>query len=261
MSVRDAVPAAEWEARVELAACYRIVARLGMGSLIYNHITARVPGTDDQFLINPFGLLYEEVTASSLLRIDLAGNVLAAPPGPYGFNHAGYIIHSAIHGARHDVGCVLHTHTRAGIGVASLQDGLLPLTQNALRFLDRVGYHDFEGTVVETGERERLVAALGGHDVLILRNHGLLTCGRTVGEALLLMITLEFACQLQMDLLASGAALVPIPPNVQQKTARVLGGRGVRKSDAEGRLGDWNGKREWEALVRQQDRIDPSYRD
>jgi ribulose-5-phosphate 4-epimerase/fuculose-1-phosphate aldolase len=257
----DSVSAAEWNTRVELAACYRIVARHGMASLIYNHITARVPGADDHFLINPFGLLYEEITASSLVKIDLAGNVLSAPDLPYGFNHAGYIIHSAVHGARHDVGCVLHTHTRAGIGVATMKDGLLPLTQNALRFLGRVGYHEFEGTVVEAGERVRLVAALGQHDVLILRNHGLLTCGRTIAEAFLLMVTLEFACQLQMDLLASGAQLVPIAPEVQEKTARVLGGRGVRKSEAEGKLSDWTGRLEWEALLRQQDRIDPSYRD
>ena len=253
---------AERQARIELAACYRIVARCGMDSLIYNHITARVPDSPGHFLINPFGLLYEEITASSLLKIDIEGNVIAAPDLPYGFNHAGYIIHSAIHDARHDVGCVLHTHTRAGIGVASMRDGLMPLTQNALRFYGRVAYHDFEGPVVELGERNRLVAALGERDVLILRNHGLLTCGRSVAEAFLLMYTLEFACKLQMDLLATGQQLVPIPDDVREKTARVLGGRGTRRqTEAEGKLSDWTGALEWDALRRRLDREDPSYRD
>jgi ribulose-5-phosphate 4-epimerase/fuculose-1-phosphate aldolase len=251
----------ERAARIELAACYRIVARCGMGSLVYNHITARVPGTD-HFLINPFGLLYEEITASSLIKVDLEGNVLSAPDLPYGFNHAGYIIHSAIHGARSDVHCVLHTHTPAGIGVATMKCGLLPITQNALRFLDRVAYHDFEGTVVEPEERGRLVAALGALDVMILRNHGLLTCGRTVAEAFFLMYTLEFACKLQMQLLASGQELTPISREVQEKTARVLGGPGTRHATpAEGRLSDWTGRMEWEALRRQLDREDLSYRD
>lgn len=252
---------AEREARVELAACYRIVARCGMDNLVYNHITARVPGSPNHFLINPFGLLYEEITASSLIKIDLEGNVLSAPDLPFGFNHAGYIIHSAIHAARHDVGCVLHTHTRAGIGVATMKCGLLPLTQNALRFLGRVAYHDFEGPVVEPGERERLVAALGALDVMILRNHGLLTCGRSVPEAYFLMHALEFACKLQMDLLASGQELTPIAPDVQQKTACVLGGPGTRRdTEAEGKLSSWTGRMEWDALKRQLDRADTSYR-
>ncbi|MEJ7931088.1 class II aldolase/adducin family protein [Ramlibacter sp. AN1015] len=254
------MPDAEWVARVELAACYRLVARAGMDSLIYNHITARVPGSAHHFLINPYGMLYGEITASSLLKVDLEGRVLTQPDARYGINHAGFIIHSAIHAARPDVACVLHTHTRAGIGVACQRPGLLPLTQNALRFLHRVAYHDFEGPAVEPDERTRLVADLGTLDVLVLRSHGLLTCGRSVPEAFLLMHTLEFACRLQMDLLASGAELVPIPPEVQEKTARVLGGPGVARSDNEARLGDWNGRREWEALLRQLDREDPSYR-
>lgn len=251
---------AEWQTRVELAACYRLVARCGMDSLIYNHITARVPGTAHHFLINPFGLLYEEITASSLLKVDLDGQVIAQPDLPYGFNHAGFIIHSAVHAARDDVACVLHTHTRAGIGVATMKSGLLPLTQNALRFLHRVAYHDFEGPAVEPDERARLVAALGELDVLILRNHGLLTCGRSIPEAFFLMYALEMACRLQMDLLASGAELVPIPPDIQEKGARVLGGPGVRRSENEGKLGNWNGQREWDALRRQLDRHDQSYR-
>ena len=246
--------------RIELAACYRLVARCGMDSLVYNHIPARVPGSPDHFLINPFGLMYGEITASSLIKIDLQGNVIAAPDLPYGVNHAGFVIHSAIHGARHDVECVLHTHTRAGICVATQQGGLQPLTQNALRFLDRVAYHDFEGPVVESGEQARLVAALGDLDVLILRNHGLLTCGRSIPHAFFLMYALEFACKLQMDLQSSGQPLIPIPRDVQEKSARVLGGPGTRRhTAAEGKLSSWTGQMEWDALKRQLDREDRSY--
>ena len=260
-SIRDEVSAEEWQVRVDLAACYRLVDYYGMTDLTYNHITARVPGREHHILINLYGLTYKEITASSLAKIDLDGEVIWKPDTDYYVNRAGYVIHGAVHRARSDVTSVLHTHTRAGIAVATQRDGLMPLTQNALRFLGRVGYHDFEGTVVEPGERERLVAALGERDVLILRNHGLLTCGRTIPEAFLLMYTLEFACQLQVDLLATGVPLIPIPPHVQEKTARVLGGRGVEKSSNEGKLGPWNGQLEWDALVRRLDREDPGYRE
>ncbi len=185
--MRDRVTEAEWATRVELAACYRLVARYGMADLIYNHITARVPGEEGHFLINPFGFLYEEITASCLFKIDLDGRVVERPDLPYEVNRAGFVIHSAVHAARHDVDCVIHTHTRAGMAVSVMECGLLPATQGALRFHDRLAYHDFEGPAVDEGERERLVSDLGSCDAMVLRNHGLLTCGRSVAEAFLLM--------------------------------------------------------------------------
>ncbi|MBK4738534.1 class II aldolase/adducin family protein [Noviherbaspirillum pedocola] len=260
-SLRGRVPDEEWRTRVDLAACYRLVAQYGMTDLIYNHITAKVPGSKDHFLINPYGLLYEEITASSLLKIDLDGNIVGERDGGYGINHAGYIIHSAIHAARHDVGCILHTHTRAGITVASMKCGLAPLTQPALRFYGRASYHDFEGPAVELGEKERLVADLGMNNVLILRNHGLLTCAPTIAEAFLLMQRLETACKIQVDLMSSNAELVEIPPEVREKSAKVFSPPTVVKEGAEGKLGDWNGMREWKALLRSLGRRDPSYRE
>ena len=176
MTIRQRISDAEWQARLDLAACYRLVARYGMADLIYNHITVRVPGEAGHILINPFGYLYEEITASCLYKIDLAGNVVDKPGDvPYEVNQAGYVIHSAIHSARHDIACVLHTHTRAGMAVATMECGLMPATQGALRFHDRIAYHAFEGPAVDEAERERLVADLGDKDVMILRNHGLLT--------------------------------------------------------------------------------------
>lgn len=159
VSARDE---AEWQIRVELAACYRLIARYGMADLIYNHITARVPGPEHHLLINPFGMLYEEITASSLIKIDLDGNAITAPEGiSYGVNRAGYVIHSAVHAARDDVTCVIHTHTRAGCAIGAMAEGLMPISQTALRFHGRIGYHDFEGPATDEAEKARLVAALG----------------------------------------------------------------------------------------------------
>lgn len=169
VSLRERVSEAEWATRVELAACYRLVARHGMADLIYNHITARVPGEEGHFLINPFGFMYEEITASSLFKIDLEGQVIERPDLPYDINQAGFVIHSAVHAARHDVACVLHTHTRAGMAVSVMACGLMPATQGALRFHERLAYHDFEGPAVDEGERERLVADLGSCDAMVLR--------------------------------------------------------------------------------------------
>ena len=181
-SVKDQVSPEEWQARVELAACYRLVDQYEMTDLIYNHITARIPGTE-HLLINLYGLLYKEITASSLVKIDVEGEIIAKPDTDYGINKSGYVIHGAIHKARPEVKCVLHTHTRAGIAVSAMNCGLLPLSQTSIRFHDHIGYHDFEGPAVDLDERERIVKDLGQHNALIMRNHGLLTCGPSVPEA------------------------------------------------------------------------------
>jgi ribulose-5-phosphate 4-epimerase/fuculose-1-phosphate aldolase len=260
--MRERVSEAEWQARLDLAACYRLVARYGMTDLIYNHITVRVPGEDGHVLINPFGYLYEEITASCLFKIDLQGRVIARPDDmPYEINHAGYVVHSAIHAARHDLACVLHTHTRAGMAVSVMECGLLPATQGALRFHNRVAYHDFEGPAVDEGERARLVADLGDKDVMILRNHGLITCGRSVAEAFLLMQRLETACKVQVDFMAANTPLHMPSAQAMEVTARVLAPPTVTdRTGAQASLGDWNGQREWSALLRQLDRDDSSWR-
>ncbi len=260
--MRERVSEAEWQARVDLAACYRLVARYGMTDLIYNHITARVPDASGQFLINPFGFLYEEITASCLFKIDLEGNVVERPDVPYEINHAGYIIHSAIHAARHDIVCVLHTHTRAGIAVSVMECGLMPATQGALRFHNRIAYHEFEGPAVDEGERARLVADMGDKDVMILRNHGLITCGRSIAEAFLLMQRLETACKVQVDFMAANTKLHMPSAEAMEKTVRILAPPTLAgREGAEASLGNWNGQREWSALLRHLDSVDPTYRD
>ena len=178
-SLRERVSAAEWQARVDLAACYRLVALFGMNDLVYNHITARVPDEEGRFLINPYGYAYEEITASSLVKIDFDGSVVLDSGTGYGVNRAGFVIHSAVHRARHDVACVIHTHSPAGMAVSALKCGLLPLTQNAM-FFGAIGTHDYEGPAIDLDEQARLVRDLGDNAALILRNHGLLTAGRTV---------------------------------------------------------------------------------
>lgn len=239
--------------RIDLAACYRLVALYGMTDLIFNHITARIPGEDAALLINPFGLLYEEVTAQSLIKIDIDGKILDPGSTDYGINRAGYVIHSAVHQARHDVQAVIHTHTRAGVAVSCMTQGLMPISQTALRFLGRTGYHDFEGPAIDEGERVRLIAALADNDALILRNHGLLTVGRTIPEAFLLMQRLETACQIQVSALAGGPPLLPSEES-QQRTATLFA---PQTGSADVSVA---GTREWPALLRQLDRIDPSYR-
>ena len=210
---------AERQVREDLAAAYRLVAHYAMDDSIYTHISARVPGGHDQFLINPYGFLFRDITASSLVKIDLDGNIL--DDSPYDVNPAGFTIHSAVHAARHDAACVLHTHTVAGVAVSSLACGLQPCNQWALQFHDRVAYHDFEGIALEAGERERLVADLGPTKrALILRNHGLVTLGRTVAEAFILMLNLERACRVQIAIQSSGQAVYPVPPDVCEKTAQ-----------------------------------------
>jgi ribulose-5-phosphate 4-epimerase/fuculose-1-phosphate aldolase len=202
-SIRGEVSAEEWQARVDLAACYRLVDKYGMADLIYNHITARIPGSNDHLLINLYGMLYKEITASSLVKIDVEGEIIWKPPTDYGINKSGYVIHGAIHKARPDVACVLHTHTRAGIAVSAMKCGLLPLSQTSMRFVGHLGYHEYEGPAVDLDERERIVADLGPHDALIMRNHGLLTCGATVQQAFNTMYQLELSCRSQVDAMAA----------------------------------------------------------
>ena len=194
-SLKGKVPDEEWQTRLELAACYRLVDKYGMTDLIYNHITARIPGSKDHLLINLYGLLYKEITASSLVKIHVDGDIVWKPDTDYDINKSGYVIHGAIHKARPDVACVLHTHTRAGMAVASMQCCLLPLSQTSIRFHGHIGYHDYEGPAIDVAERERIVRDLGSHDALIMRNHGLLTCGATIQQAFNTMYQLEMSCR------------------------------------------------------------------
>jgi ribulose-5-phosphate 4-epimerase/fuculose-1-phosphate aldolase len=211
--------AAERQVREDLAAAYRLVAHFGMEDGIYTHISARVPGTQDQFLINPYGMLFRDITASSLVKIDLEGRVLE--PTDHDVNPAGFTIHSAVHSARHDAACVVHTHTVAGVAVASLAGGLQPCNQWALQFHKRVVYHAFEGIALNHAEKARLIADLGpSARALILRNHGLVTLGRTVAEAFILMHNLERACKVQLAIQGSGQAIHPVPEAVQELTAQ-----------------------------------------
>jgi ribulose-5-phosphate 4-epimerase/fuculose-1-phosphate aldolase len=243
---------AEWKTRVDLAACYRLVAHYGMADMMANHISARVPGEDNAFLINAYGMLYEEITASSLIKIDVDGNILARPDFgdlDYGINKAGYVIHGAIHRHRHDAACVIHTHTWAGMAVSSLECGLLPLTQTAMRFL-RIGYHDYQGVVLDSKEEESLLKDLGAGEALILRNHGLLTVGATIGEAFNWMHRLELACRSQLAAMGTGAKLRAVPAEVLEQTYLNYQPRTRRPY----------GVMEWPALLRKLDRMDPGFR-
>ncbi|MCZ6558804.1 MAG: class II aldolase/adducin family protein [SAR324 cluster bacterium] len=197
----------EWEVRVNLAACYRLAVYFGMTDIIYTHITARVPGMEHHFLINPYGLLFEEVRASNLIKIDLDGNVLEETEYP--INQAGYVIHSAVHGAREDVQSVVHNHTSAGVAVSAQKEGLLPISQTSLQFYGRVSYHDYEGPAQDTAECDRIVADLGENNTMILRNHGLLTAGRNIPEAFGLMVQLDKACQIQIAAQSGGELNIP----------------------------------------------------
>ncbi|MDB5534725.1 MAG: ribulose-5-phosphate 4-epimerase-like epimerase or aldolase [Hyphomicrobiales bacterium] len=251
------ISAAEWQARVDLAACYRLVDHYGMCDLHLNHISARVPGNDEHFLINPFGMMYEEITASSLIKVDLAGNIIANSNPDYAINLPGYVIHSAIHGARHDVGCVLHTHTEAGMAVSALKCGLLPLTQTAMRW-GKIAYHDFEGVVVDLDEQQRLIDNLGDCEVMILRNHGLLAVGKTVGQAFNNIFRLERACRTQLLAMACNSELTIPPQEIIARSNTQLAVSPTR--DARGNVRP-QGSIEWPALKRMLDRRDSSYQD
>jgi ribulose-5-phosphate 4-epimerase/fuculose-1-phosphate aldolase len=249
-SVRDQVSAQEWEARVNLAAAYRMVAHLGWDDLIYTHISARVPGTDHYFLINPLGLMFEEITASSLVKVDLNGNQLMDTP--FIPNAAGFVIHSAIHQARDDANCVLHLHTDYGIAVSNQKDGLLPICQSNIPAWMSVAYHDYEGFAVNDGEKERLVADFGDKHALILRNHGTLTVGSSVAGAFELMWFLERACKIQILTQAAG---VPLHEPSQESIDNAI--RDVRV------VAGANGADNfvWPAILRKMERLDPSFRD
>jgi ribulose-5-phosphate 4-epimerase/fuculose-1-phosphate aldolase len=220
-SIRAQVSPQEWRTRVDLAACYRLIDKYGMTDLIYNHITARIPESPDHLLINLYGMLYKEITASSLVKIDVEGEIIWKPDTDYGINKSGYVIHGAIHKARSDVACVLHTHTRAGIAVAAMKCGLLPLSQTSMRFVGHIGYHDYEGPAVDLDERERIVDDLGPHDALVMRNHGLLTCGASIQQAFNTMYQLELSCRSQVDAMAARAELTMPGENVLAHTAHL----------------------------------------
>ena len=249
VSLRPECSAGEWEARVELAACYRLIAHFRMSDLIYTHSTVRVPGEPGHFLINPYGWRWEEITASSLVKIDVDGNKVGA--SPHRVNPAGFTIHSAVHMARHDAACVIHTHTKAGMAVAALRCGLLPLSQLAMQWHGRVGYHDYEGIALDLDERERIIRDLGSHSALVLRNHGLLTVGRTVAEAFQTMYYLNLACEVQLAAMASGAELVVPPEPVCEKVAAQQERMNIDDDDL---------TLEWQAHLRLLDRLDPSYK-
>lgn len=239
-SLRDEVSPQEWRTRVELAACYRLIDLFGMTDLIYNHITARIPGGDEHLLINLYGLLYKEITASSLVKIDLEGEILSKPETDYGINKSGYVIHGAIHRARSDVKCIIHTHTRAGMAIAAMKCGLLPMSQTSIRFVGHIAYHDYEGPAVDLAEREALVRDLGPHDAMILRNHGLLTCGATIQQAFNTMYQLELSCRGQVDAMAARTELELPGENVLAHTAHLYQ-PGVRRP---------YGVLEWPAMLR-----------
>ncbi|HEY0202351.1 MAG TPA: class II aldolase/adducin family protein [Burkholderiaceae bacterium] len=243
---------AEWQARVDLAACYRLVDLYGMADMMANHISARVPG-EEAFLINPYGMMYEEITASCLIKVDHAGTILAKPDFGalnYGVNKAGYVIHSAVHAARPEVACVIHTHSWASMAVSALACGLRPITQTAMRFL-KIGYHDYQGVVLNLEEQESLLRDLGQSDALILRNHGALTAGRTVGEAFNWMHRLELSCRAQIAAMSCQTPLQEVPAEVLEETWNNYQ-PGTRRP---------YGVMEWPALLRKLDRLDPSYRD
>jgi ribulose-5-phosphate 4-epimerase/fuculose-1-phosphate aldolase len=243
-------PADEAALRTDLAACYRLVAHFGMDDLIYNHISARLPGREDRFLINPYGLLFSEVRPSSFVAIDLDGVPVAADAPPV--NRAGFVIHSAIHAGRADAVCVLHTHSEAATAVSALAGGLLPVSQFAMRYQGHVGVHDYEGVALDLEERRRLVANLGPHNVLLLRNHGVLTLGRSVAEAFILMYYFEKAAKVQLLAQAAGVPLVVPEPAVTEKAARQFN---QREGDILA-----PGEREWPAFLRLLDRTYPDWR-
>ncbi len=247
-SLKDKVSPEEWQLRVDLAACYRLIAAYGWSDLVFTHVSVRIPGPEHHFLINPYGLMFDEITASSLIKIDQAANKVSESPFPV--NPAGFTIHSCIHQVREDAGCVLHTHTRAGVGVSAQKAGLLPLSQQASLVLPSLAYHDYEGVALFDAEKPRLQADMGMAKFLILRNHGLLVVGKTVAEAFLNMYTLENACRIQIDALAGGGELNTIPKTVIDvnqtimQTVTVGQGAGIA----------------WPALLRKLDRMDEGYK-
>jgi len=248
-TIREQVSEPEWLARVDLAAAYRLVALYGWDDLIFTHLSARVPGGEHHFLLNPYGMMFDEVTASSLVKVDLAGNKVME--SPHFVNPAGFTIHSAVHEAREDALCVMHLHTDYGIAVSAQKDGLLPISQQAMFAIASLAYHEYEGLALNEEEKPRLVADLGEKSYMILRNHGLLTVGKNVAEAFLGMFLLERACKIQILAQSGGGKLEAIPDPilrlVEAQVKAVTVGQGASLA--------------WPGLLRKLDRIDPSYRD
>ncbi|HTL26010.1 MAG TPA: class II aldolase/adducin family protein [Burkholderiales bacterium] len=246
-SLQTQVSPQEWRVRVDLAACYRLVAHYGWDDLIFTHISARVPGPETHFLINPYGMMFDEITASSLVKIDLRGKKVAE--SAYDVNPAGFTIHSAVHEGRHDAHCVLHLHTTAGTAVSAQKDGLLPISQQSLFPLTALSYHDYEGVALNPEEKPRLVADLGANNFMILRNHGLLTCGETVAQAFLNMFILQRACEVQVMAQAGSKELIRVAPpileGIRQMTSSATRGAGAQLA--------------WPGLLRKLDRANPGY--
>lgn len=246
-SLKHQVSEEEWKLRVELAACYRLVALFGWTDLVFTHISARIPGPEHHFLINPYGLMFDEITASNLIKVDQQCRKLSDSPHPV--NPAGFTIHSCIHDARHDVGCVLHTHTKAGVAVSAQKDGVLPISQQSTFVLSSLAYHDYEGVAVREDEKPRLQRDLGDATFFMLRNHGLLTVGNTIADAFLAMYAFETTCQIQLAAQSGGNELIHIEPAVVSSINEALKVQGL------------DGEFIWPALMRKLDRLDPSYKE
>src|ERR1700722_4143210 len=246
--VREQVSSNEWEQRVALAAAYRLVAHFHWDDMIFTHLTAHVPGPDKHFLINPYGMFFNEVTASNLVKIDLAGKKVM--DSPYEINPAGFTIHSAIHAAREDAKCVLHIHNLDGVAVSAQKGGLLPISQQSIFVLPSLAYHDYEGVALRDDEKPRLVRDLGDKNFFMLRNHGLITVADKIPDAFLFMYTFESACMIQLRAQAGGGELIPIDPRIIE----------TAKQQAATVTAEAGGKLAWPAMLRKLDRIDPSYR-
>jgi ribulose-5-phosphate 4-epimerase/fuculose-1-phosphate aldolase len=248
-SIQNRVSAEEWQTRVDLAACYRLVAYFHWDDLVFTHITAKIPGTENQFLINPYGMMFDEITASSLVKIDQDGSKLDAD-NPFPVNPAGFTIHSAIHAARHDAKCVLHVHTPNGIAVSAQKNGVLPISQQSIFVLASLAYHDYEGVALNEDEKPRLVRDLGDKTFFMLRNHGLLTVGETVADAFQAMYIFEATCMIQVRAQSGGGELTPIPAPI------LSGAQAQAKAVTKGMGGGLS----WPGLLRKLDRMDSSFR-
>ncbi|WP_201593567.1 class II aldolase/adducin family protein [Psychrobacter sp. Pi2-51] len=246
-NVKDHVTEQEWQMRVNLAACYRLIASYGWDDLVFTHISARVPDTEDEFLINPYGLLFEEITASNLVKVNQAGEKVSS--SAFDINPAGFTIHSAVHEARNDAHCVIHLHTSDGVAVSTQQQGLLPISQQSLFPLSNLAYHDYEGVALNPEEKVRLVADLGEANFMILRNHGLLTCASTVADAFLYMYIMQKACEVQIKAQSGGSELTLISPQI------LAGIQAASKQVTK----EANGDIAWPALLRKLRRTDPSF--
>ena len=247
-ALRKLVGEEEWQLRVDLAACYRLVALYGWSDLVFTHISARIPGPEHHFLINPYGLMFDEICASNLVKVDQSCNKLI--DSPYPVNPAGFVIHSAVHAAREDVQCVLHTHTRAGVAVSAQKNGVLPISQQSTFVLGSLAYHDYEGVAFRDDEKPRLQADMGDANFLMLRNHGLLTVGKTIADAFLSMYVFESTCQIQIAAQSGGSDLTQVDPRIVQGVAQAL----------KVQTGGMGGQFAWPALIRKLDRVDPSYK-